>query len=122
MSTGKTPENPIVERITGAFVNYLDEAQKLAITSGVLLGRQDQPPKAFVWNLLNEDFHPSQSADPRFYTLGQLEWELKKGARELPLRISNVGPSQLIDLKTRCAKERIMLEEIRFNPSNTTNT
>ncbi len=107
-------------QIESSLQKYLKEIEGLGIVSGVVVGSKEGENRGYLWNIFAEDLQMQQVADPAFYQLSQLAAQLHKGLSNIvPMRISNVSPSNLEELEKKCREQKIDIERISFDEEKT---
>ncbi|MDO8570647.1 MAG: hypothetical protein Q7R97_03630 [Candidatus Daviesbacteria bacterium] len=109
------------KKIGNSLQKYLEEVEGLGVVSGVVVGSKDGEKGSYLWNILSEDLQIQQATNPAFYQLSQLAAQFYKDLSDIvPMRISNISPSKLEELKKRCNEQNIDLEIISFDEEKTT--
>lgn len=113
---GATQED--IDTITTALNSYIGVVEQTGLVQGLLVGSQANVRKGYIWNVFARDFTLQDTGQTEFHTLsGQIHQLTSATANALPLRISNVNPSNLDGLMEQCGQQNIDVDVVQFEPS-----
>ncbi len=103
--------NPAKEQYYTAVAQYQGLVAEVGIVRSCLLGGKPGFRTSYIWNVLTEDFTPEQMQDdPRFIQLSEgAATAITQSAKYTPLRIANIVPSQVAELRKRYKRNGVRL-------------
>lgn len=103
--------NPAKEQYYNAMAQYQGLVAEVCIVRSCLLGGKPGFRTSYIWNVLTENFTPEQMLEhPRFTQLSDGAADaITQSAKYTPLRIANIVPSHVAELRIKCRRNGVKL-------------